>query len=104
MGDISGKGKSKSSGVRSGVKLSPGRGDMIHGQQRTGTQRPGVSGVSKTGTNQKFGATGGNGKMFGKQSVTAAGAGRSGKGGSGGSSTGGSRKRGYGGDANGNPY
>lgn len=103
MGSIVGKGMSKSKGVSSGVKLTPGRGDMIHGQQRTGSQKPGVSGVSKGGGNQKFGATGGNGKMFGKQAATAAPAGRSGKGGSG-STSGGSRKRGYGGDANGNPY
>lgn len=79
-----------------------GSGKMSH-EQHTGTQKPGVSGVSKSASGG-FGIKGGNGKMAPKQAVTAAPAGRSGKGGGMGASSGGPRKKGYGGDAAGNPY
>lgn len=86
-----------------GVK---GGGKMATGQSKVGAQKPGVSGVSKGPSNSKFGATAGprNG-MFGKQAVTPARAGHSGKVGGGAmKSSPKSGRRGYGGNEAGNPY
>lgn len=86
-----------------GVK---GGGKMATGQQRVSAQKAGVSAVSRGGTNSKFGVTAGpkNG-MFGKQAVTPARAGHSGKAGGGAmKSSPKSGRRGYGGNEVGDAY
>lgn len=73
-------GKSKSKGVTSGVTVKGGSQGMLTGIQRTGAQRPGVSGVSMVGKDSGFALKGGNGKMFGGQQSMPASAGRVGGG------------------------
>ncbi|WP_286965519.1 hypothetical protein [Methylobacterium sp.] len=95
--------KNKSKGLRAGVSIPTGGKAPVGHTARTGAQAPGVTGVKKSGSDNRFAPKPGGRSNIGNNKVGPAVAGRTQRGSGSGSSTGPKGRKGSGQNDAGNP-